>query len=92
MSNRKRINLSLSAPEFDAITELAARSSFNGVCAFVTALIGAFIEYSRKAKKRKITPQTIQEEITEMFNKLAECESLEDTRRLTTKNSINQRK
>lgn len=68
MSNRKRINLSISASLYGEIAELANAGGFNGPCAFLVALVEAFSNYSKQ--RRADLPkerQTIAEEINEMF-------------------------
>lgn len=92
MSARKRLNLSLSEKDYNAVNSLAKKYGFNGGCALVCALIAAYCEYARKYQKRPRTPPTIEAEIKRMFNILEEWGALPDNNNLTIKTSINQRK
>lgn len=92
MSARKRLNLSLSEKDYNAINALAKRCGFNGACALVCALITAYCNYASKYQKRPRTPPAIEEEIKIMFDLLEEWGTLPDNSSLTIKTNINQRK
>ena len=92
MSARKRLNLSLSEKDYNAINALAKKCGFNGACALACALIEAYCDYASKCQKRPRKPPAIAEEIKIMFDILEEWGTLPDNNSLTIKTSINQRK
>ena len=87
MSARKRLNLSLSEKDYNAI-----KCGFSGACALVCALIEVYCDYAAKYKKAPRTPPAIAEEIKRMFDLLEEWGTLPDNSNLTIKTNINQRK
>lgn len=52
MSNRKRINLSISESQFLEIEDMAKRGGFKGSCTFLVALIDALRNMQRTAGKQ----------------------------------------
>lgn len=92
MSARKRLNLSLSEKDYNAINALAKRCGFNGACALVCALIEVYCDYAAKYNKEPRTAPAIAEEIKRMFDLLEEWGTLPDNSNLTIKTNINQRK
>lgn len=70
MSNRKRINLSISESQFLEIEDMAKRGGFKGSCTFLVALIDAFTQYAKNRRKAAVKPKTIEQEIKEMFSRL----------------------
>lgn len=75
MSDRKRINLSISQSQFAEIEDMAKRGGFKGSCAFLVALIAAFIDYTKKRRQAPPKPKTIAQEIKAMFSQLETGES-----------------
>lgn len=92
MSNRKRINLSISESQFLEIEDMAKRGGFKGSCTFLVALIDAFTQYAKNRRETALKPKTIEQEIKRMFDLLEEWETLPDNSNLTIKTNINQRK
>lgn len=74
MSDRKRINLSISESQFIEVKDMAKRGGFKGSCDFLVALISAFTQYAKQCRKA-IKPTTISKEIEEMFSLLGTGES-----------------
>lgn len=70
MSNRKRINLSISESQFLEIEDMAKRGGFKGSCTFLVTLIDTFTQYAKNRRKTALKPKTIEQEIKEMFNRL----------------------
>lgn len=70
MSNRKRINLSISESQFLEIEDVAKRGGFKGSCTFLVTLISAFMQYAKNRRKAALKPQTIEREIEELFSRL----------------------
>lgn len=70
MSNRKRINLSISESQFLEIEDMAKRGGFKGSCTFLVTLITAFMQYAKNRRKTALKPKTIGQEIKEMFSRL----------------------
>lgn len=92
MSNRKRINLSISESQFLEIEDMAKRGGFKGSCTFLVTLIDAFTQYAKNRRETALKPKTIEQEIKRMFDLLEEWETLPDNSNLTIKTNINQRK
>ncbi|MCQ2410993.1 MAG: hypothetical protein MJ053_05925 [Elusimicrobiaceae bacterium] len=78
MSNRKRLNLSLSETDYNGLNALADKGGFNGSCALVCALIAAYIQYAEKHQKRAKKPLTIEQEIKAMFEYYEGWDTKED--------------
>ena len=74
MSNRKRINLSISESQFLEIEDMAKRGGFKGSCTFLVTLIDAFTQYAKNRRKTALKPKTIEQEIKEMFSRLEDGE------------------
>ena len=56
MSNRKRINLSISESQFLEIEDMAKRGGFKGSCTFLVTLIDAFTQYAKKLEEWETLP------------------------------------
>ncbi len=74
MSNRKRINLSISQNLYNEVEDAAKRGGFCGSCAFVAALVEAFIKYANTRRKQPKKPISVEQEIKEMFAALEDGE------------------
>lgn len=70
MSNRKRINLSISESQFLEIEDAARRGGFKGVCPFLVSLATAFLRYASRIREAAVKPKTIEQEIKELFSRL----------------------
>ena len=78
MSNRKRLNLSLTESELNGLNALAEKGGFNGACALVCALIAAYLQFATKHQGRRKKPLTIEQEIKAMFEYYEGWESKEE--------------
>ncbi len=76
MSNRKRINLSISQNLYNEVEDAAKHGGFCGSCAFVAALVEAFIKYAKNHQKRPKKPENIEDEIYKMFTELEDGEQV----------------
>ena len=89
MSNRKRLNLSLTETDLNGLNKLAAKGGFNGACALVCALITAYIQFAAKHQKRAKKPLTIEEEIKAMFEYYEGWEAAEDRKTIANNKGLN---
>lgn len=76
---RKRINMSLDAADYQATEKLAYAGGFKNVCAFMRALLVQLARYAdRQAEKRQQqarAPTPIHEEIDAIFNELIDWDT-----------------
>jgi len=76
---RKRINISLDAADYQATEKLAHAGGFKNACAFVRALLVQLARYAdRQAEKRQQqarAPTPIHEEIDAIFNELIDWDT-----------------
>lgn len=79
MSDRKRINISVSKAQFAEIEEMVKRGGFKGSCAFIVAIVEAVISYATERRKVTPKPKTIGQEIAAMFTELETGESDQKT-------------
>lgn len=71
---RKRLNISLPAAEYEQAERLALAGGFKNVCAFARALLSQVAQYAARrqmsAQELARQPTTITAEINEMFEEL----------------------
>lgn len=76
---RRRINISLEAKDYQTTEELARAGGYKNVCAFARALLTQVAQYAARrkmsAQERARQPTPIAEEINEMFAELIDWDT-----------------
>lgn len=75
MTNRKRINVSVSEAQYRKLQELQKACGLKNVCELTRALLNILTQYTDAANKRKQrAPVSVGDDILDMFNELGDWE------------------